>query len=101
MPLLQSVSLDFVVQRVFCRHDDDTHGIAPAPEFAQEVQPVATGQHQVEHHAVIVIQTGLHPGFLVGECLLTHVIFRTEVGHDVVRQFSFVFYNQQFHLNRE
>ena len=71
--------------------------------FAMRISPVAvaTGQHQVELHAVIVIQTGLHPGFLVGECLLTHVIFRTEVRHDVVRQFSFVFYNQQFHLNRE
>ena len=88
-----------VVQRVFGRHDDDPDRILPLPYLTQDVQPVAAGQHQVEQHTVVVVEPDLLQCFGVGESLLAHIVFGTEVGHDAGRQFPFVFDYQQFHFS--
>ena len=68
-------------------------------DVAQDIQSVAARQHQVEQHAVVVVEVHLLPCIVVGERLFAHIVLGTEVGDDVVRQFPFVFNNQQFHFS--
>ena len=90
-------SFHFITQRVFGRYDNHTYRVTLLPDVTQDVETVATGQHQVEQHAIVLIQVYLHLGIVIGESLFAQIFFTTEVGYDAIRKTSFVFYDQYLH----
>ena len=78
---------DLVVKRIFRRHDDDTGRVAHFPHLTEDIQSVASWQHEVEHHAVVFVEGETDHRFIIIERLFAYVILGLEIFADAVGQF--------------
>ncbi len=88
----QTQPLDALVERIPCGQDQHWLAAALFPPFAQDLQPVNTGQGQVEHHGVIGGAVERRSaGFTLGEPVQAKAQFR-QSGLNAVANQLVVFY---------
>ena len=86
-----------VFHRVAGRGHQHRHLLAPRPQLAQHLQPVAPGQAQVEQHQVVLLRPQRH----VGHFAVLDPVHGVVLGAQHVQQgfadHRVVFYKQQAH----